>query len=86
MARTDPYGWQYDPYDARRAEYEFANRSYPANSTVGSVIALLLLLGFVVFAIAFGSREPGSTATNPTVTPPVTQPAPTTTPPRAPNG
>jgi hypothetical protein len=85
MARTDPYGWQYDPYDTRRTEYEFANRSYPANSPIGAVIALFLLLGFVVFAIAFGSREPGPTTGPTTVTPPVTQPAPATTP-RAPNG
>jgi len=86
MARSDPYGWNYEPYNTRQSEYEFASRSYPGTSTVGSMIALLLLLGFVVFAIAFGSREPGPPSTNPAFTPPVTQPTPPTTAPRVPNG
>jgi hypothetical protein len=85
MSHIDPYNPNYDPY-ARRAEYEYMNRAYSGTSGLGALIALALLIGFIVLAVAFGSREPGTSTSNPTLTPPITQPAPPATLPRAPNG
>jgi hypothetical protein len=85
MARIDPFN---PHYDTPRSDFEYTNRAYAGSSGVGAFVALLLLLGFIIAAIAFGSREPGPTGTTPAVNAPITQPMSPipTTPPRAPGG
>ena len=83
MAHIDPFNPR---YDTRRHEYEYMNRAYSGGSGIGAFLALLILLGAIAALMVFGTREAGQTRLNPTLTPPITQPAPATIPPRAPNG